>query len=64
MPKMKTDEIGLAGAAQLLRVTYWAARTLVLTGRLDGRQDPANGRWLVTRRSVERLQRERQGVPA
>jgi hypothetical protein len=57
MPKHEQDEIGLVEAAQLLHVGYQVAHRLALQGILDARRE--DGRWRVTRASVERLLRER-----
>lgn len=56
----KREEVGLAAAAHMLSVGYWTCRTMLLRHELDGRQDPLNGRWYVTRESVERALRSRK----
>ena len=57
MSKREQDEIELVTAAQLLRVGYAVAHRLALQGILDARR--VDGRWTVSRASVERLLRER-----
>ena len=47
--------ITLTQAAQRLRKPYRSALDLVLTGRIQGEQDPISGRWRVDRASVEAL---------
>jgi hypothetical protein len=49
--------IGLAEAAQKLKVAYWEAHRLLLTGRLRGEKRGA--RWYVPVADVARLARER-----
>lgn len=58
---MGLDEqtVSLTRAAQELRVRYGLAYSLVLTGTLEARQNPANGRWMVSRESLNRLLAQR-----
>jgi hypothetical protein len=48
-------EISLSQAALRLRRPYRTTLDMLFTGRLKGRQDPLNGRWLVEEESLERL---------
>ena len=50
-------EIPLSEAAQVLRRGLFATRSMILRGELTGRLDAVTRRWLVTRESVERVQR-------
>lgn len=52
------NQIGLAEAAQQLRLPYQDAHRLLLTGALRGKK--VRGRWLVDRESVQRLLRQRE----
>jgi hypothetical protein len=59
MERNGEDHILLPDAAQLLGLSWPAAHRLLLLGTLDGRRDPVNRRWWVTRRSVDALLNER-----
>jgi predicted site-specific integrase-resolvase len=50
-------EIRLIEAAQLIRCAYSTVYSLVLQGRLSGRQTPT-GRWLVSVADARRLAKE------
>jgi hypothetical protein len=56
------DEIGLAEAAQLLRLPYQSAHRLVLVGVLAGVK--RSGRWFVRRADATRLSVESAPPPA
>lgn len=49
--------IGLADAAQMLGIRYAAAYDLLLVGRLEGSKGP-NGRWMVSKASVDTVRGE------
>ena len=53
------SSVSLVQAAATLRQTYRAALDLVLRGALRGHQDE-NRRWLVDRKDLERVVRERE----
>lgn len=55
---MKLRTIGLAEAAQRLRIPYQDAHRLLLTGVLRGEKQ--GSRWRVVADDVERLARERK----
>ena len=61
---IETQEIPLVAAAQRLGLSWQSAWSRVLTGALEGRQDPQSGRWYVSVESVERLKRERHPTAA
>lgn len=48
------EEVTLMAAAKALSISYERARRKLLVGELEGRQD-ADGRWLVSRASIDRL---------
>lgn len=50
---MKAESIGLAEAAQLLRMPYQEAHNLVMTGVLRAKK--RKGRWWVRAQDVDRL---------
>ena len=54
---MALETVDLVEAAARLRISYHAAYRLVLTGRLKAER--RNGRWLVDREDLERLERDR-----
>ncbi len=56
---MAIDEISLVRAAHLLHVSWAVAYRMLLEGELEGRQGD-NGRWYVTRDSLQRISRERR----
>lgn len=56
-----TETMSLSDAARLLRISYHSALRLVLIGELDAERE--EGRWRVSRSSVERLKRERSVSP-
>jgi len=58
----RNDEIGLAEAAARLRIPYQDAHRLLLTGAIAGQK--RGGRWFVQLADVEKLVRDRKGVPA
>ena len=57
MSQENREEIPLSEAAYLLSWRWAKAFDALLEGRLEGKRG-ANGRWRVTRASVERLKRE------
>jgi hypothetical protein len=57
-----SDEIGLAEAAQLLRLPYQSAHRLVLMGTLAG--EKRSGRWFVRKVDVVRLSRDASDLSA
>ena len=61
MRKTAVDEIGLVEAALLLHVGYQVAHRLALQGILDARR--TNGRWSVSRASVEQVLKDRGATP-
>ena len=56
------DMLGLAEAAQQLRLPYQDAHRLLLVGRLRG--EKRGGRWFVRADDVQQVARERQSEPA
>jgi helix-turn-helix protein len=59
--RMLSERMSLTDAARLLRVSYHRALRLVLVGALDAERE--DGRWRVSRASVERFLRERKLEP-
>jgi hypothetical protein len=57
-----TSQVTLPVAALELGVSWGVAWRLALRGELEASK--IGGRWMVTRRSVERLQRKREPVTA
>ena len=55
------DRMELVDAAAALRLPYYKAHDMALTGRLEAQRE--NGRWFVTRESVDRLVQERSQEP-
>ncbi len=53
MTQRETEMIGLAEAAQRLRLPYQDAHRLLLTGKLRG--EKRKGRWYVSMNDVTRL---------
>jgi hypothetical protein len=53
------DRIELVEAARRLRIPYARAHRYALTGRLEAER--VEGRWVVSTRSVERIERELRG---
>ena len=51
------SEVSLAEACRQLRLTWARGYSRMLEGKLEGRKN-ANGRWLVTTRSVAKLRKE------
>lgn len=59
---MDTTTLGLAEAAQTLRLSWWGARQLLLRGDLKGAL--IDGRWRVERASLAAYQDAQQHVAA
>lgn len=53
-----TAEVPLTTAALRLRFSREKTLRWLLSGKLDGRQDPVSGRWLVSAASVEHYERQ------
>jgi hypothetical protein len=62
MERNGEDHIRLPDAAQLLGLSWPTTHRLILVGTLLGKRDPVNGRWWVTRESVEALLDERKAT--
>ncbi len=60
--KLNVDMVGLAVAAQQLRLPYQDAHRLLLVGRLRG--EKRRGRWFVRVEDVQQVAREQQSEAA
>ncbi len=59
---MARERISLSDAARLLRMSYHRALRLVLIGSLDAERE--DGRWRISRVSVQKVLREEKSTAA
>ena len=56
---MESDRYGTGEAAKRLDVSNLTIINYIKAGRLQGKQNPINKRWLVLKSSVEKLLKEK-----